>query len=87
MCKNLHSDRYNNIANPNITKLSHIPNNRKYTGDTLIISNKWHINNIKQLNAKDKNNMVYEDGLNTLTYTISKKVIINEYIEKLLVDI
>ena len=67
--------------------LPHKANAHTYSNEKKKISEIWRYKYLNTLTANQKNTLVINDGLNTVDYKIIKKESLNDYIEKIVVDI
>lgn len=77
---------YKNPNNKRFRLLEHVSNSECYIGEKKEISDKWCSMNINKLNSPDREKLVYEDGLNTVKYTVTKREKIDQDIEKITID-
>jgi len=76
-----------NFCNEAFKKLPHKSNVEVYKNEKKIISDIWLPNNIDKMTELERINLVNNDGLNNTEYTLLKREIINDYIEKIIVEI
>ena len=67
--------------------LPHKTNAYTYSNEKKKISEIWCCKYLNTLTANQRNTLVINDGLNTVDYKIIKKEVLNDYIEKIVVDI